>query len=426
MSASSVVTGAFASVRVEAADDGQLVAIKTYMHVVYEPGSEKQRMQEIHLANEMHLVDQLQHEHIIAPHSIRVLADRTEFTMEYAPNGSLQDHVRRTAAAGRCMPHAEGQRLFAQVCSAVSYLHSRRIAHRDIKLENVVLDARWNARLIDFGAAEHVAGGQRLSALQGTPASMAPEVLRAAAAKTGDFDPFAADIWALGISLYSLFNGSAIPFTGADIHELIRNVTTAAVPRCPEMPGGARELMSRLLAKVPGARPSASLVLRHPWIDSSSSTRATAGGVAAAMASSAPRSRYDLGVTSSLPRSQQSTLRSTSIFRPSSAQSRPPTGGALSAHPLPQRSTAQRAHPEVESPRGTPAATLAQFGNLDLGKDAGDTGNAGKVRHPPPSFNGNLPAPRRPASSHVRAGQAGAFDSCDFCASMSCRTLPGL
>ena len=80
--------------------------------------------------------------------------------------------------------------MFRQVVDAVVYLHEKGICHRDIKGENVVLDADGNCKLVDFGAAKEGGADTFLMSMQGTPAYMAPEVAQQRAHKGGPADVF--------------------------------------------------------------------------------------------------------------------------------------------------------------------------------------------------------------------------------------------
>ena len=91
--------GEFATVRLENSPDGSSVAVKVYEHRVGSPGSDLQRMHEMHLANEVRLAGRLAHPHIIAPQEVRVGGSRTELTMEYAPHGTLARASRQSDAA---------------------------------------------------------------------------------------------------------------------------------------------------------------------------------------------------------------------------------------------------------------------------------------------------------------------------------------
>lgn len=259
--------GAFATVRLELIDDGTQVAIKTYEHKV-ESGAhrdERQAMHEMHMANEVRLVGKLHHPHLICPTAVKVGTVRTELTMEYAPHGTLESYAKQKGPRG--VSEFDGRRLFRQIVSAIAYLHGVRVVHRDIKLDNVVLDARWDARLIDFGGAQQIGKGERLSVLQGTPGYMAPEVLTVAQTKTGDVDAMAADMWSAGVTLFCLFNAAEIPFTGKDIQELIRNVRAQPTPPLSHASRGCAQLIEKLLTKSPTARLTAALAMQHDWLD---------------------------------------------------------------------------------------------------------------------------------------------------------------
>jgi serine/threonine protein kinase len=100
-------------------------------------------------------------------------------------------------------PPAEMQAsAFVQMAHGLLHMHLRRVAHRDLKLENIVMDGQGRVRLIDFGLAIEVPAeriGQRICTVPcGSRAYAAPEVWR------GPYDPFAADMWSLGVVLYAL------------------------------------------------------------------------------------------------------------------------------------------------------------------------------------------------------------------------------
>ena len=269
--------GVFARVKLEVTSDGVSRAIKVYEHRVGAPGSEHQRTQEMHIANEVRLAGRLSHAHIIAPHEVRVGAQRTELTMEYAPNGTLEAYTLGLGPLG--IAEAAGRGLFVQLLSAVAYLHGQKVAHRDIKLENVMLDAKYRARLIDFGSACDVrqppasgGGGAsglsagRLHLLQGTPGYMSPEVLQGALSGHGGYDLRAADVWALGVCLYCLFNHTGLPFRAKDARSLLQAVTQKDPPPPAHLSANGSALLRALLSKRPDARPTAAAAADHQWL----------------------------------------------------------------------------------------------------------------------------------------------------------------
>lgn len=150
--------------------------------------------------------------------------------------------------------------------SAVAFLHSRSICHRDLKLENWVLESGkdvWSSlKLIDFGLSTHFTPGQRLSRVVGSSYYVAPEVLKKSYTE-------ACDLWSLGVIVYMLLSG-APPFYGkndeaikASIvqgeytfpHELFRDVSDEAMA-----------FVSTLLSYNIEYRYTAEQALTHPWL----------------------------------------------------------------------------------------------------------------------------------------------------------------
>jgi calcium/calmodulin-dependent protein kinase I len=154
----------------------------------------------------------------------------------------------------------------AEMLSAVAFLHSRTICHRDLKLENWVLESGkdvWSSlKLIDFGLSTHFTPGQRLSRVVGSSYYVAPEVLKKSYTE-------ACDLWSLGVIVYMLLSG-APPFYGkndeaikASIvqgeytfpHELFRDVSDEAMA-----------FVSTLLSYNTEYRYTAEQALTHPWL----------------------------------------------------------------------------------------------------------------------------------------------------------------
>ena len=107
-----------------------------------------------------------------------------------------------------------GAYIFKQVASAVHYLHTNGIIHRDIKDENIVIDDRFHVKLIDFGSAAQLSG-QLYSNFCGTFEYCSPEVLKGSPYRGPELE-----IWAMGVTLYVLVFGRS-PFAG--IEEILRD-----------------------------------------------------------------------------------------------------------------------------------------------------------------------------------------------------------
>ena len=89
------------------------------------------------------------------------------------------------------------------------------VVHRDIKLENLLIDEEGQIKICDFGVSKQIdKKSQMISGVSGTPAYMAPEIL-----KDKEYNGFACDIWSLGVCLFAIVCGS-VPFRGKCVEEL--------------------------------------------------------------------------------------------------------------------------------------------------------------------------------------------------------------
>lgn len=165
------------------------------------------------------------------------------------------------------LPQPLLQRMFTEIVNAVSHLHSVGVAHRDISLENVLLDKNLECRLCDFGLA-----AQNASVCHGKvgkPFYMAPEVLRGG---VSPYDGYKADIWSLGVMLFILFTGIP-PFEMAIVEdERFEIVQRYGVRKLLELyeiqvPEVAIDLMESLLVSSPNQRFSIEEVLAHPYFE---------------------------------------------------------------------------------------------------------------------------------------------------------------
>ena len=174
-----------------------------------------------------------------------------------------------------------------QITAGLAYLHSKHVAHMDIKPDNILLDSSHTCYLSDFGTSEFFVGkSYGVTGLRGTPAFAAPEVWSAES-----FNPFHADIWSLGVTFYVMLIGK-LPFCGENLADLGDNIaelslafdisgivesliqredSTAQQSDCapatmPVEYEDAIDLLSLMLERDPGSRPSASSLLLHPFL----------------------------------------------------------------------------------------------------------------------------------------------------------------
>ena len=160
--------------------------------------------------------------------------------------------------------HSEkAQKIFTQLVGAVSYVHNMSCVHRDLKLENILLDKNENVKLCDFGFTREYQG--KMSYLQtfcGTVCYSAPEML-----KGEKYAGEKVDVWSLGIILFALLTGE-LPFDEDD-DLATKHKILGSEPTYPDsLPSDAKSLISQLLSKRPLLRPSLVDILAHPFLES--------------------------------------------------------------------------------------------------------------------------------------------------------------
>jgi len=156
---------------------------------------------------------------------------------------------------------AKVQKIFTQLVGAVSFIHGKSCVHRDLKLENVLLDKHENVKLVDFGFTREYEGKSNyLQTWCGTVCYSAPEML-----KGEKYAGEKVDVWSLGIILYALLVGE-LPFDDDD-ETVTKMKILKEEPKYPEnFPPQAKELCHSLLSKRPILRPTLADILQNPWL----------------------------------------------------------------------------------------------------------------------------------------------------------------
>ena len=118
--------------------------------------------------------------------------------MEFIGTTSLYEYLK--SKPNKILPEPEIKFIFRQLADAINYCHSNSIVHRDLKLENVLLDESRNIKIIDFGFSIVCPFDKKLTIFCGTPYYMAPEVLEGAYDET-------CDMWSIGVITYCILCG---------------------------------------------------------------------------------------------------------------------------------------------------------------------------------------------------------------------------
>lgn len=189
------------------------------------------------------------------------------FVMEYAANGDLLRHVKRT----RKIEEEEAKSVFFQVASGLRYIHHNGIIHRDIKLDNVLIDEHNHYKICDFGVGRAMRPHELINEQCGTPAYLAPEIVL-----EKGYSGFGADVWSLGVLLFCLLTGS-MPFKAATLERLNELISKGEYEYPTEVviSSEVKELIAGMLCVEPAKRLTIESVLEHPWVRSVNMARAT-------------------------------------------------------------------------------------------------------------------------------------------------------
>ena len=134
-------------------------------------------------------------------------------------------------------------------------MHSCNILHIDIKLDNILLDGKGNVKIADFGVSKLVKPGEIMHEQSGTPAYIAPEIL-----KEDGYIGFKADIWSAGVVLYAMLCGT-VPFKASNMKELHKMIIKGKYNIKEEVSDEARSLMKTMLETDPKKRISIPKIL---------------------------------------------------------------------------------------------------------------------------------------------------------------------
>ncbi|KAM9707319.1 MAP/microtubule affinity-regulating kinase 3a isoform 11-T11 [Menidia menidia] len=238
---------------------GREVAIKIIDKTQLNPNSLQK------LFREVRIMKILNHPNIVKLFEV-IETERTLYlVMEYASGGEVFDYL---VAHGR-MKEKEARAKFRQIVSAVQYCHQKHIVHRDLKAENLLLDADMNIKIADFGFSNEFTMGNKLDTFCGSPPYAAPELFQGK-----KYDGPEVDVWSLGVILYTLVSGS-LPFDGQNLKELRERVLRGKYRIPFYMSTDCENLLKRFLVLNPAKRGTLEVredaenqIMKDRWINS--------------------------------------------------------------------------------------------------------------------------------------------------------------
>ncbi|XP_057761653.1 serine/threonine-protein kinase SAPK3-like isoform X1 [Arachis stenosperma] len=205
----------------------------------------------------------LRHPNIIRFKEVFLTPTHLAIVLEYAAGGEL---FGRICTAGR-FSEDEARFFFQQLISGVSYCHSMQICHRDLKLENTLLDGNPAPRLkiCDFGFSKSALLHSQPKSTVGTPAYIAPEVL-----SRKEYDGKIADVWSCGVTLYVMLVG-AYPFEDPedprDFRKTIGRIMSVqySIPDYVRLSSECRHLLTCIFVANPAKRITIPEIKQHTW-----------------------------------------------------------------------------------------------------------------------------------------------------------------
>lgn len=206
----------------------------------------------------------LKHPNIIRFKEVCLTPTHLAIVMEYAAGGELFERI---CNAGR-FTEDEARYFFQQLISGVSYCHSMQICHRDLKLENTLLDGSSAPRLkiCDFGYSKSSVLHSQPKSTVGTPAYIAPEVL-----SRKEYDGKIADVWSCGVTLYVMLVG-AYPFEDPEdpknFRKTLQRILSVhySIPDYVRISLECKHLLSRIFVANPEKRITIPEIKKHPWL----------------------------------------------------------------------------------------------------------------------------------------------------------------
>ncbi|XP_067090574.1 death-associated protein kinase 2 isoform X2 [Osmerus mordax] len=215
------------------------------------------------IEREVDILRQLQHPNIITLHDVYETRSDVVLILELVSGGELFDFL----AQKESLSEEEATQFIKQILDGVQYLHSKRIAHFDLKPENIMLLDKNvplpRIKLIDFGLAHKIEAGADFKNIFGTPEFVAPEIV--------NYEPLGleADMWSIGVITYILLSGAS-PFLGDSKQETLGNISATNYEFDEEFFSSTSELaksfIRQLLEKDTRKRMTIQDALNHPWI----------------------------------------------------------------------------------------------------------------------------------------------------------------
>ncbi|KAL4479473.1 hypothetical protein ABPG72_011795 [Tetrahymena utriculariae] len=210
---------------------------------------------------ELKLLREMKHPNIVKFIESYKEKNKVIIIMEYCEYGDLSQMIKQKSAKGELIEESTILQWFIQICSALSFIHSKKVIHRDIKSSNIFLTKSNCVKIGDFGISKQLENSMdKANTLVGTPYYLSPEICQ------NKPYTYKSDMWSLGCVIYELCSLKH-PFKSNSLMSLVMKIATEKTPKIPQnyslMTNG---FIRSLLQKIPEKRPSAQDILNNQHI----------------------------------------------------------------------------------------------------------------------------------------------------------------
>ena len=230
---------------------GLKVAIKTIEKTfMQDERTRKKVFQEVYIMNKVH------DKNVIRLLELFESPKHLMIVLEYAGGGDLLQLLRTRGK----LHESEARPIFNQIIDAVQACHKEDIIHRDIKLDNILLNEEMTLiKLCDFGVSRVAKRGSKLTEQCGTPAYLAPEII-----VNEGYEPFLVDVWSMGILLYALMSAT-VPFKAKTVPELHKIILRGKYDFPEYFSEVSKSFIAEMLNPVPHLRIKLEDLKKHEW-----------------------------------------------------------------------------------------------------------------------------------------------------------------
>ena len=229
---------------------GRLVAIKSFNKKNLKKKNAKQKIK-----NEIEMLSRLRHPFISQILDSFETETHIFIVMEYIC-GDLLGFIRKRGKISESVSKI----IFKQLIEGLIYIHKRKIVHRDIKLDNILIDLTNTIKICDFGVSRKISKDEIMREHCGTPAYIAPEIF-----ENLGYYGFQCDIWSPGVTLYYILSGIQ-PFRANSIKDLEKKVILGDYDPIEDVSSEANDLIKLMLKTDPSNRITEDKILVHPWL----------------------------------------------------------------------------------------------------------------------------------------------------------------